>query len=405
MSNLEELRALLLGPAHSYIDELESKNATLELRVGDLQAKIFELDSILSDPENHAKLMSESMAEAMITRYRMDTNGEKAAKMKDAVAPIVEESLLVSVEENPDKIANAIYPIMLPSITKAVKQLLQSTIQEINRTLDQQFSPKAIGWRIKAMRTGKSYGEVLLSETLSFRVEQAFLVHKETGLLLLHSSIEKKHESDADVISAMLTAIQDFVKDSFTSEKSETLDTLNVGDLTVWVERSPYAYLAVVIRGQPPGGLRENIQEVLLKIHSKHRHDLKDYSGDDYELKRSQSTLDRVLVAELKSKGESSGSSKKKTIWKRVLFTFGILALSFFIYRSYVMVQWDRYVEELSQIPGVIILNDEYMHVEGLLGEDTLLETSQLNRRGFTQQEIEFEWTRINISSEAHDQQ
>ena len=69
------------------------------------------------------------------------------------------------------------------------------------------------------------------------------------------------------MVSAMLTAIQDFVHDSFATPKDDELDTLQVGELTVWIERGPLAVLAAVIRGNAPQDLRLVLQQTLERIH------------------------------------------------------------------------------------------------------------------------------------------
>ena len=58
------------------------------------------------------------------------------------------------------------------------------------------------------------------------------------------------------MVSGMLTAIRDFVQDSFGGKESEGLDAFQVGQFTIWVEQGPLAVLAGVIRGNPPRELR-----------------------------------------------------------------------------------------------------------------------------------------------------
>ena len=86
----------------------------------------------------------------------------------------------------------------------------------MNQTLGRSFSAQGLKWRLEAWRTGKALREVVLLRTLVYRVEQVFLIHRETGLLLQHVSAGPRRASqDADMVSGMLTAIRDFVQDSF----------------------------------------------------------------------------------------------------------------------------------------------------------------------------------------------
>ena len=405
-NGMAELRQLILGPEQQNLKSLEDRNSNLKKQVIELRDQILLLDDIISNKDNHAESIGDSLAEAFVSRHRDDEAGEHDVKLPEAVVPVIEESLNLSVEEDPEKLAAAIYPIMLPAISKAIKQALQKMMQEINRTLDQQLSPKSFGWRMRAWKSGRSYAEIVLSETLEFRVEQAFLIHKETGLLLLHSSLEKSSDDgDADVISAMLTAIQDFVKDSFTSDKSDALDTLNVGELTVWVERAPLAYLAVVIRGQPPLDLREDIQNILLKIHGRHRLDLTDFDGDQEQLAPSQALLNKCLMTEFKEKksersADEVASQKKSSRKKNLLKFAAVLLLALLLYNAFKSYQWNRYVDDLAEIPGVIIIDDSYKSIRGLLNKDTKLTTTDLDSRGFNSEIVDYHWTRFESFGE-----
>jgi len=104
-------------------------------------------------------------------------------------------------------------------------------------------------WRLEAIRTKRSFAEVVLLHTLVYRVEEIFLIHTQSGILLQHVGAEANHGKDPDLVSGMLTAIQEFVKDSFNSQTGEMLDTLRMdGDHSVWIEQGPHAMLAAVIR-------------------------------------------------------------------------------------------------------------------------------------------------------------
>ena len=68
---------------------------------------------------------------------------------------------------------------------------------------------------------------------------------------------------DADLISGMLTAIGDFVNDSFEPKKTGELRAFAAGDLTVLVEAGPQANIAAVVRGTPPDTLPVKLQTTL----------------------------------------------------------------------------------------------------------------------------------------------
>ena len=126
----------------------------------------------------------------------------------------------------------------------------------------------------------KAFAEVVLLHTLVFRVEQVLLIHEPSGLLLQHVTAPMVQLPDADLVSGMLTAIRDFVQDSFRMESTAALDSLKAGDLTLWIEPGPYAYLVAVIRGRAPASLRRDLQEALEGIHRSCLQTLKGFHGD-----------------------------------------------------------------------------------------------------------------------------
>jgi OOP family OmpA-OmpF porin len=54
----------------------------------------------------------------------------------------------------------------------------------------------------------------------------------------------------------MLTAIRNFVEDSFNVAQGDSLDALRFGGLALWIEQGSEAILAGVIRGNAPKELR-----------------------------------------------------------------------------------------------------------------------------------------------------
>ena len=54
---------------------------------------------------------------------------------------------------------------------------------------------------------GDILGEVVLSHSLIYRVEQLFLIHRETGLLIAHETSAGVRVQSPEMVSGMLTAI------------------------------------------------------------------------------------------------------------------------------------------------------------------------------------------------------
>jgi OOP family OmpA-OmpF porin len=157
--SMAELRSLLLGPA---------------------EARLAEIHSRVTDPQWQLKEVSHVLPAAIAVRSRQDND------LSEALAPTLTSAIERSVRKNPQTLVDAIFPVMGPAIRKAIAAALSGMVQSLNQSLSHSLSVQGLKWRLEAWRTGKTFAEVVLLHTLLYRVEQVFLIHKETGLLLLH---------------------------------------------------------------------------------------------------------------------------------------------------------------------------------------------------------------------------
>ena len=323
--SMAELRTLLLGPAEKQIAEVHER---------------------LTDPRRQLKEVSHVLPAAIRSR--------KDDELTDALAPTVAAALQQSVRKNPKPLADAIFPIIGPAIRKAIAAALSGMVQSLNQSMTYSLSVKGLKWRVEALRTGKSFAEVVLLKTLRYRVEQVFLIHKETGLLLQQASAPGIKVQDADMVSAMLTAIQDFVHDSFATPQGDELETLQVGELTVWIERGPLAVLAAVIRGNAPQDLRLVLQETLERIHLQFGQALSEFQGDASPFEDTAPLLEDCLEAHYDT-GQDATSRRRITPLTVIvsLLVIGLLVWGFFWVRD--KRRWDGYVERLRNEPGIVV--------------------------------------------------
>lgn len=284
-------------------------------------------------------------------------SSQKDAQLSKATLPLVEENIRQSVIRNPDVLAEALFPAIGPAIRKAISEALSQMVQSLNQTLENSISPKGLRWRFEAWHTGKSFAEVVLLNSLIYRVEEVFLIHRETGGLLQHVSAQRNVSQDADMVSAMLTAIQDFAHDSFKDSENAQLDSLQLNELSVWIERSPDAILAAVIRGNAPLSLREIFKEAIEAIQFVQRDDFEKFGGDTTKFEKSRPMLDNCLQFQL-----SKAETKKGKIFSpfNVLAgVFGLLIIIFgFIYiRDYW--RWSNYLNRLKNEKGIVIVESD----------------------------------------------
>jgi outer membrane protein OmpA-like peptidoglycan-associated protein len=160
-------------------------------------------------------------------------------------------------------------------------------------------------------------------------------------------------------VSAMFTAIQDFVRDSFSASKQEELNSVEVGQYTVWVERGPHAVLACVIRGDAHRTFRNLMREQLETIHARHSIFLEQFDGDNTKLKYCQPLLEELLRSELKPEAQPRWMTPQLA-----MIVGGILLsiLGFAYYHFEYQYRLNNYLEALQHTPGIIVTSTETQH-------------------------------------------
>ena len=311
------------------------------------QARINEIQERLDKAELHPDQVSRVLPDAIALRSVRDN------QLSKALMPTVEEAIDVSVHRNPRRLASAIFPVMGPAIRKAISQSLSEMVQSLNQVLEHSLSLKSLKWRWQAFRTGKSFGEVVIANTLLYRVEEVFLIDNRTGILLQHVAAAGAHGNDPDLISGMLTAIQDFVKESF-GGKREELESIRVGELTVWVERGDMASLAAAIRGNAPIGLRDIFRDAIDSIHLEFAEPLSTFDGDTAAFEACRPHLEACL----KSQKRAPKQRRATLVWVTAALILAAVGVwLFFSLRE--SRRWQNYLARIQSMPGIVVINEE----------------------------------------------
>lgn len=332
----------------------ELKNLLLEeetIRIETLEKRILQ-------PEEFAKSISEVLADAV-----QNTSDKKRLSQK--LYPIVEQSIYKSVQKNPESLADAIYPVMSPAIRKAINDAMRKITENVNKSVNSGLSAQTLKWRIQAMFSGQSFGEIVLKNSLVYQVTEVYLIHSDSGLLLAHLSHKEGDNPDGDMISGMLTAIRDFVGDSFKVDKSESLETIRVGEFSVIMEQGPHAILACVVKGETSMKLRSIIRSTIEEIHKEFGPELISFSGDTSNISDATQLLRNCLITEL-DKDDKPGQSKMK--W--VILLLGFFLFLFLGYRAYWGIQWKKLKTTIENANYEIIQSGRNGRNFSLLGVD-----------------------------------
>ncbi|MER9544852.1 OmpA family protein [Mesorhizobium sp. M0437] len=328
-----------------------------QLLVGREISELSRVTHLLDEPEQLAAAVGSVLPSAAARAPH--------AQLGEALAPAVERAVQRSIQKSPRTLTDILYPVFLPAIRKSIGEKIDQTFQSLNETLRHIFTWHGLKWRLEAWRTGASFSEVVLKHSLVYRVEHVFLINRNSGLLIAHVTAANATSEDPQLISSMLSAIQDFVKDSFNEKEQSGLDTIRFGELRLWSEVGPFATLVAVIRGNPPEELHEIIRDVLLRIHDECSQALEQFDGDSSQLAGVETQLQTCV--ELKQ--EESNQGFPWLVVAAVLLV-SIPAGGWFLLSWQSVQRWQTYVSRLGTQPGIIVaeqkVRDGQFYIAGL---------------------------------------
>lgn len=284
-------------------DELSQQNQELrelveeaKLKIGNLETHFLEINASLQENINANVIQFES--DIAILRALFDNPQE----ISNRISPLLIPLIALGARQDQDEFAEAVAPVIGPAIRHQIRAAKQDIIdalfpligeiigkaiaesfRELTRKIDARLRGR-LDFRSRfnfflARLRGVSDAELLMRQALPYAIHHIFLIHRKSGLLLQHIAVSDDQAEDSDLISGMLTAIRDFVRDSFGNSIVE-LEEIAYGDERILLEGGQHAYLAVVLNGVEPAGFNLQLQDVITKIHLQHEESLRHFDGN-----------------------------------------------------------------------------------------------------------------------------
>ena len=274
-------------------------------------------------------------------------------RMGHVLAPVMEKAAESSIRSDPTTLVNILYPTIVPAIRKSIGETIDETFQRLNR--DPEIQPHLAGapMALGSLAYWTSFAEVVLKHTLVYQVEHVFLVHRHTGLLIAHVAAENAVSQDPQLVSSMLVAIQDFVRDSFSGAEHQGLDSVRLGELRLWSEPGPFAALVAVIRGDPPEGLHDTMRNTLSRIHAERHHALESFDGDSAGLGDVEARLRDLVALGEHAPPPCTGLARLVILGSLLLLL--IIAGTWAAWWWHNQQLWEGYLERLRAQPGIVI--------------------------------------------------
>jgi outer membrane protein OmpA-like peptidoglycan-associated protein len=324
--SLDKIRELLIGQDDKYIEDKLNRNAK--------------------------GVVCGVVSEALLERETKDGSVNKV------LVPLVEKSLHRSIEANSDKIVGTLYPLVGTLVRKAVSAFLVDFVEKTNALIEHSLSPKSITWRFKAWQSGVRYSDYVASQVYQYQVQQLFVIHRETGTLLHTVSSDPQRTKDADLISSMLVAINDFVADAFSPANAtydNQLGEIKTEDFTLLITLGPQAILVAAVVGSAPPEIRGKLQLALEEFHQFYQKPLLEYKGDNRPFEDSGSLLNDCLVSEKKE----AKQGKKKRWAATLLVVFAIVSLSTLAFFRIELALLRDNIDSLPLEPGIVLTRTE----------------------------------------------
>ena len=139
-------------------------------------------------------------------------------------------------------------------------------------------------------------------------LDDVFLLHKD-GLLIKHFTRKLNPEVDSDILGGMLIAVQNFVNESFASNrglaKEGGLDELKFGRYSVLLARGKYVVLAAVATGKNTQGATGEIRATITDLEKKLGAVLENWGGDMSQVEEADKYIQDLMAGKYKGRGRS----------------------------------------------------------------------------------------------------
>lgn len=326
----KQLKQLLLNENEQRIEQIETRLTEREARIED-SADIF-VEVVDKAVKNSVEQVETALAKPIKNQFR-------------------------NVAENEtDWLAETLTPAFLPMMRKLIASSIESAFDKINNLISGQASiANRTKWRFKSLFTGMTVSEIALNDSIEYRVEEAYLLNSETGLLIDHVAREAS-KKDPDGVSAMLVALQDFVRDTFAKDEIQPLQQVRLGSQLVNFIYQGKTSLAYVAQGTLPLEAREHIENILARLIANGEDKISTFDGSALHQEIVHPYMEDILSLEQQKRAKAAKQ------WPAFLLV-GLLTIVAIVFSGYKFWQKSYYqglLQAISSESGWNILSTEY---------------------------------------------
>jgi hypothetical protein len=343
LTAVEELRELVFGQERLEIDNLKGRLVEIEKRFSSREAFEAEVTKVFSGALRTA-------------------SGKERVRLVSLLSGLLTNSIRQEIRLAQPEIAEAIFPVASQLVAEGIKAAFQDLAKKIERQIAQRLSfVEVLKVKATALLTKRTEAEIWLDLNPPFDIEQAFVIHRQTGLLI--SSYDQSVLSndgdtseaavDVDLLSGMLTAVMSFARDALPGESGRGLRTLEFADGNLLIRESPALLVVLRVKGTPSEEFVENFEMRFQEFLRKWTGELSVFEGslDDSTENAVKASL-KDLVFQLEESVSRPGASKtrKRGFGKYLLLSvliIGVVVGAFYLGREWFR---DRQVAQVQQI-------------------------------------------------------
>ncbi len=235
---LETLRDILFMDDRAFIKKVRERITLLEKTINERAELSGKVDPIIDE-----KLQD------FVTRIPTE------------LGPTITATLKEQIKTQKEEVVEALYPIM----GKMIKKYVAQEIQVLSEKVDNQFGfVKRWKFRFLAYFGGSREKERMLSELATAKIEQVFLIEKDSGIL--SASYSNTNTLDEDMVSGMLTAIKSFVEDAF-NKHDQNLESIEYELYELHLQSFVSYYMAVVVSGNFGLKSKDKLQDLIFEFY------------------------------------------------------------------------------------------------------------------------------------------
>jgi hypothetical protein len=215
-----------------------------------------------------AQLVSPEEIRARVSPFIEDKVRYLQDNFPEVFGPVLASTIKRQIQDSQDEMVDALYPIIGKMIRKFVAKEIEHLTERIDQQINQTFSWKAWVRRFRGWFKGESEKDRMIQDLMRAKVEEVFIIDKDSGLLA--GSWSRNALADGDMVAGMLTAIKSFVEHAFSKDDQE-LETIEYNAYKIVLNNFHTYYIAVVVSGAVSSEFKLMLTDLLLHFADKYK--------------------------------------------------------------------------------------------------------------------------------------